>query len=88
MGAFLIFDYLYCIKNLNLGIDATGSAGGLVEGTISYTGEESVPNKGKYDLEYYIKLTRDIANMGVHYLNFKYMAFLLNPRAATMLVSS
>ena len=40
------------IENLKLGIDAAGSAGGFVEGKLSYTGDISEPNKGKYYLAF------------------------------------
>ena len=83
---FRIFDYLNYTENLNIGVDAAGSASGFVEGTLSYTGGVSEPNKGKYDLEYNINLTRDITDMGIHYLAVKNMAGLLTPCASTMLV--
>ena len=34
---FCVFDYINYIKNLKLGVDANGRAGGFVEGTICYT---------------------------------------------------
>ena len=81
-----VFGYINYIDNLNLSVDATSSAGGFVEGTLSYMGDVSDPSKGKYNLEYYINLTRYISDMGVHSLAIKGMAGLLTPCAATMLV--
>uniref|UniRef100_A0A7S2UTG2 Pyruvate carboxylase n=1 Tax=Attheya septentrionalis TaxID=420275 RepID=A0A7S2UTG2_9STRA len=85
---FRVFDSLNYLENLKLGVDAAGSAGGFVEGAISYTGDVSDPTKGKYNLEYYIKLARDLEQMGVHSLAIKDMAGLLNPRAASLLVGA
>ena len=56
-----------------------------MEVTLSYMGKVSYPNKGKYDLEYYINMTRDLADMRVHYLVVKDMLVLLTPHAAIIL---
>ena len=85
---FRIFDYLNYTENLNIGVDAAGSASGFVEGTLSYTGGVSEPNKGKYDLEYYINLTKYISDMGVHYLDVKEITDLLTPRVSTIMLSA
>jgi pyruvate carboxylase len=55
---------------------------------MSYTGDVADPNKGKYNLDYYLKLARDLVDMGVHSLAIKDMAGLLTPRATKMLVSA
>ena len=47
MDIFRVFNSLNYIKNLKIGIDSAGSVSGLVEGTLSYTGDVSDPNKGK-----------------------------------------
>ena len=61
---FCIFNSINYIDNLKLGGDAAGSAGGFMEGTLSYMGGVLDPKKVKYDLEYYIKITRDLSDMG------------------------
>ena len=71
-----------------MGLYAAGKAGGFVEGTMSYTGDVADPSKGKYTLEYYLKLAQQLVDEGVHSLAIKDMAGLLTPRAATMLVSA
>jgi len=76
------------IENLKLGVDAAGKAGGFVEGTMSYTGDVADPTKGKYNLEYYMKLARELVDMGSHSLAIKDMAGLLTPRASKLLVSA
>jgi pyruvate carboxylase len=85
---FRVFDSLNYLENLKLGVDAAGSAGGFVEGAMSYTGNVADPSKGKYNLEYYLKLADELVKMGVHSLAIKDMAGLLTPAAATMLVGA
>lgn len=85
---FRVFDSLNYLDNLKLGVDAAGAAGGFVEGTMSYTGDVADSSKGKYTMDYYLKLASDLVDMGVHSLAIKDMAGLLTPRAATMLVSA
>jgi pyruvate carboxylase len=85
---FRVFDSLNYLENLKLGVDAAGNAGGFVEGTMSYTGDVSNPSKGKYNLEYYMNLARELVDMGVHSLAIKDMAGLLTPKATTLLVTA
>ena len=85
---FRVFDSLNYLENLQLGVDAAGSAGGFVEGTMSYTGNVADPAKGKYTLDYYLELADKLVDMGVHSLAIKDMAGLLTPQASTMLVSA
>ena len=60
MDVFRVFDSLNYLDNLKLGIDAVGTAGGVVEAVISYTGDISDPSKGKYTLDYYLDLARQV----------------------------
>ena len=66
VDVFRVFDSLNYLDNLKLGVDAAGAAGGVVEGTICYTGDVASPDAGKYNLDYYLKLARALADMGVH----------------------
>ena len=81
MDVFRVFDSLNYVENMRLGIDAVGTAGGIVEASISYTGDVSDPNRGNYDLEYYLKLTDELKALDIHVLNIKDMAGLLKVRA-------
>jgi pyruvate carboxylase len=85
---FRVFDSLNYLDNLKLGVEAAGEAGAFVEGTMSYTGDVSDPDKGKYSLDYYLELARNLVDMGVHSLAVKDMAGLLTPRASTLLISA
>ena len=86
MDVFRVFDSLNYIENMKLGVDAVGTAGGIVEAAVCYTGDVSDPNRGNYDLEYYLNFVRELHTLGIHTLAIKDMAGLLKPEAATMLV--
>ena len=87
MDVFRIFDSLNYVDNLKLGIDAVGAAGGVVEAAISYTGDISNPNKGKFTTDYYLDLARQLVACDIHVLAIKDMAGLLKPEAARTLVA-
>ena len=88
MDIFRIFDSMNYLPNLQIGMDAVGEAGGVVEAAISYTGDVSNPNSGsKYTLEYYLNLADELVKGGTHILCIKDMAGLLKPAAATLLIS-
>ena len=88
MDVFRIFDSLNYVDNLKLGIDAVGAAGGVVEAAISYTGDISNPNKGKFTTDYYLDLARQLVACDIHVLAIKDMAGLLKPEAARTLVGA
>ena len=84
LDIFRVFDSLNYFENLKLGIDAAKKAGGVVEGTICYSGDVANPNKTKYTLQYYLDLTAQLVGEGIHVLGIKDMAGLLKPEAAKM----
>ncbi|XP_074128759.1 pyruvate carboxylase, mitochondrial isoform X1 [Sminthopsis crassicaudata] len=88
MDVFRIFDSLNYLPNLLLGIEAVGSAGGVVEAAISYTGDVADPSRTKYSLKYYTDLAEQLVRAGIHILCIKDMAGLLKPAACTMLVGA
>ena len=88
MDVFRVFDSVNYIENLKLGIDAVGTAGGVVEATCCYTGDVSDPQHGQYDLDYYLNFVKELHALGIHVLAIKDMAGLLKPEAATLLVGS
>ncbi|PRW20525.1 pyruvate carboxylase isoform A [Chlorella sorokiniana] len=85
---FRVFDSLNDIDQLRFGIDTVARAGGVIEGTLCYTGDVSNPRASKYTLEYYLNLAEKMVEHGIHALAIKDMAGLLKPRAATMLVGA
>ncbi|ORX49779.1 pyruvate carboxylase [Hesseltinella vesiculosa] len=88
MDVFRIFDSLNYVENMKLGIDAVKKAGGVVEASVCYTGDVSNPKKTKYDLKYYLDLTQELVDQGIHILGIKDMAGLLKPEAAKLLIGS
>ena len=71
MDVFRVFDSLNYLDNLKLGVDAVGAAGGVVEAAISYTGDISDPTKGKFTLDYYLELARQLVAADIHVLCIK-----------------
>jgi pyruvate carboxylase len=88
MDVFRVFDSVNYLENMRLGIDAVGTAGGIVEAAVCYTGDVAHPHKGRYDLEYYLNFVRQLEELGIHVLCIKDMAGLLKPESATMLVGA
>ncbi|KAK8814421.1 hypothetical protein WA158_008283 [Blastocystis sp. Blastoise] len=88
MDVFRVFDSLNYIENMRLGIDCVGSAGGIIEATLCYTGDCANPNEKKYTIDYYLETTRKLVDLGIHVLAIKDMAGLLTPQSARLLVSS
>ena len=83
---FRVFDSLNYVENLKFGIDAVREAGGVVEATICYTGD--VTEGGKYSIDYYRSLAKELVDHGTDFLAIKDMAGLLRPEAATLLVGA
>lgn len=71
MDIFRIFDALNYLPNLMIGMEAAGTAGGVVEAAVCYTGDVSDPNRTKYDLKYYTNLADELVKAGTHVLAFK-----------------
>ncbi|XP_065057010.1 pyruvate carboxylase, mitochondrial-like isoform X2 [Rhopilema esculentum] len=88
MDIFRVFDALNYLPNLQVGIDAAGEAGAVVEAAISYTGDVSDPSKTKYNIDYYMNLAKELTKAGVHVLCIKDMAGVLKPQAAQILIGS
>ncbi|KAJ1922086.1 pyruvate carboxylase [Tieghemiomyces parasiticus] len=88
VDVFRVFDSLNYFENLKLGIDAVRAAGGIVEGTVCYTGDVTDPTRTKHNLEYYLDLVSQLVEYGIHILGIKDMAGLLKPAAARLLIGS
>ena len=86
MDLFRVFDCLNWVENMRVSMDAVVEAGGLLEGTICYTGDILDPDRAKYDLKYYVNLAKDLEAAGSHIIGLKDMAGLLRPAAATKLI--
>lgn len=84
---FRVFDSLNYIENMKFGIEAAREAGGVVEGTICYTGDV-LEQDSKYNLIYYVNKARELIACGTDILGIKDMAGLMKPEAATLLVGA
>ena len=63
--------YLDSLCNGVITTDNKYFPGGVVEGSISYTGDVSDPSKTKYNLKYYLDLAEQIVKAGTHILAIK-----------------
>ncbi|KAF5658072.1 pyruvate carboxylase [Fusarium heterosporum] len=84
---FRVFDALNDIDQLEVGIKAVQKAGGVCEGTISYSGDMLRPGK-KYNLEYYLDLADKLVKLDIDILGIKDMAGVLKPHAAKLLIGA
>lgn len=83
---FRVFDALNWVRNMRVSIDAVLEAGALCEGAICYTGDLFDAGRGKYDLNYYVGIAKELQQAGVHILAIKDMAGICRPRAVGTLV--
>jgi pyruvate carboxylase len=84
---FRVFDSLNWVENMRVAIDAVLQTGALCEGAICYTADLH-DNSRKYNLDYYLRIARQLKAAGVHILAIKDMAGVCRPRAAGELVSA
>ncbi|VEL22815.1 unnamed protein product [Protopolystoma xenopodis] len=74
MDVFRVFDCLNYIPNLLVGLEAAGTAGGVVEAAVCYSGDISDPSRTKYTLPYYLDVVDQLVKAGTHILGIKDMA--------------
>lgn len=77
---FRIFDALNDLRNIEVAVKTANKCGGTVEGCISYTVSPV------HDTELYVKMAKDLVNMGSDILCIKDMAGLLTPQVTTDLI--
>jgi pyruvate carboxylase len=88
VDVFRVFDCLNWAENMRVAIEAVRDSGRLCEAAICYSGNLSNPAESKYDVEYYVKLGKELRAMGAHVLAIKDMGGLCQPRAAAVLVKA
>lgn len=87
VDVFRIFDSLNWMENIAPCIEMVRKrTGGIAEGTLCYTGDILDPKRTKYDLNYYLRMAKDLENAGAHMLAVKDMSGLLKPYAASELI--
>ncbi|MEM9439511.1 MAG: pyruvate carboxylase, partial [Pseudomonadota bacterium] len=85
---FRIFDALNWVDNMKVSIETVLETGKLCEASICYTGDIFDPRRKKYDLDYYLKMARDLKATGAHIIGIKDMAGVCKPEAAATLVKA
>jgi pyruvate carboxylase len=85
---FRIFDSLNWVEGMKVAIESVRENGKVAEAALCYTGDILDPKRSKYNLEYYIKLAKELEAAGAHILGIKDMAGLLKPYAAYELVKA
>jgi len=85
---FRIFDSLNYTPNLKVAMRAVRETHAICEAAICYTGDILDPARSKYSLAYYVKMARELEQMGAHMLAIKDMAGLCRPYAARALVKA
>ncbi|MBP3937864.1 MAG: pyruvate carboxylase subunit B [Clostridia bacterium] len=77
-----IFDALNDVRNIEVAVDQTIKSGAHASGTICFT------LSPVHNIEAYIKLAKDMENMGVHSICIKDMAGIMSPKEAYDLVKA
>ncbi len=85
---FRVFDSLNWAENMKVAMQAVLRSGKLLEAAVCYTGDILDPKRPKYDLDYYVRIARQLEREGAHILGIKDMAGLLKPAAARVLFST
>ena len=89
MDIFRVFDSLNYLPNLKVAMKSIREDTNRVcEATLCYTGDITDSNRDKYDLQYYVKMAKELESMGAHMLAIKDMSGLCHPNAAFKLVKA
>ena len=88
IDVFRIFDSLNWIKGMEVAIDEALQQNKIVEGCICYTGDITDKSRTKYNLDYYVRMAKELETQGCHFLGIKDMSALLKPTAAYELISA
>ena len=86
IDVFRIFDSLNWVENMKPSINTALETGKIVEASICYTGDILDTTKSKYNLDYYIKMAKELESLGSDIICIKDMAGLLKPYAAYKLI--
>ncbi len=88
IDVFRIFDSLNWAENMKVAMAAVLKTDRLCEAAICYTGDMFDASRPKYDLDYYVKLGRELKAEGAHILGIKDMAGLCRPAQIRVLVKA
>ncbi|HIQ49281.1 MAG TPA: oxaloacetate decarboxylase subunit alpha [Aquifex aeolicus] len=79
---FRIFDALNDTRNMRKAIETAKKVGGIVKGVLSYT------ISPVHTIEYYVKVARELVDMGIDIISIKDQAGILSPKVCYELVSA
>jgi pyruvate carboxylase len=86
---FRIFDSLNWIENMKVAMQTVlEETSAVCEAAICYTGDMLDPKRSKFNLEYYLKMARQLEALGAHIIAIKDMAGLCKPPAAYELIKA
>jgi pyruvate carboxylase len=88
MDIFRVFDSLNWLPNMKVAMEAVRQTGRVCEAAVCYTGDILDPARDKYPLQYYVRMAKELEQMGAHVLGIKDMAGLGGPYAAERLVKA
>ncbi len=88
IDVFRIFDSLNWIQGMEVALDETLNQGKIAEACICYTGDILDESREKYNLDYYVRMAKELEKRGTHILGIKDMSGLLKPMAAKKLVEA
>ena len=83
---FRIFDCFNWVEQMKPAIDEVKKQGKVCEAVLCYTGDITNSSRNKYDLKYYINLSKELVKAGSDIIGIKDMAGICKPYAAKMLV--
>ncbi len=88
IDVFRIFDSLNWIQGMEVALDETLNQGKIAEACICYTGDILDSSRDKYNLDYYVRMAKELERRGSHILGIKDMSGLIKPMAARKLIEA
>ena len=73
---------------MEVALDETLNQGKIAEACICYTGDILDESRDKYNLEYYVRMAKELEKRGSHILGIKDMSGLIKPMAAKKLIEA
>ncbi|MBR0374508.1 MAG: pyruvate carboxylase [Mogibacterium sp.] len=88
IDVFRIFDSLNWVRGMEIALDEALNQGVIAEACMCYTGDILDASREKYNLNYYVKMAKELERRGTHILGIKDMSGLLKPLAASKLITA
>ncbi len=88
IDVFRVFDSLNWIPGMEVARDEVLNQGKIAEATLCYTGDIMDETRDKYNLNYYVRMAKELEKRGAHIIAIKDMSGLLKPSAAYKLVKA